>query len=340
MTSRARMLLRPSTVRTALSGAGRDLRWGIAGIGAVILLIVAIGVIDIVGTTPARTYTAEVTDAQSVRTGDDVRIAGIPVGKVTSVALLRDRVRMKFTVQNGVFLGDQTTLGIRMLTIVGGYYVAVEPAGTQPLGSKVIPAQRVILPYNLTQAFQDAITPIQNADGDVIRQDLAALSSSVNASPDALRVAIRAAGDLTGIMDRQNADISRTLSMADEYLTALNKNADVLVRLLTTFRTLEVLVANNRDQLNQALHWLAEVVQDFSPFGRAWDRSLKARAQPLADAIPKLQELGGKMNALLDSLRTLEQRLVPFTQSGNGVTVDQSAATTTDICVPIPGGGC
>ncbi|WP_084525724.1 MlaD family protein [Nocardia vaccinii] len=338
-----RNTLRPSHFRAVKRGGserGRDLRWGIAGIGGALVLVAAIGVLDIVGTTPERTYTADLTEAGSVRTGDDVRIAGIPVGKVTSLTLLRDRVRMAFTVRDNVFLGDQTTLGVRMLTIVGGYYLAVEPAGTQPLGSKVIPAQRVILPYNLTQAFQDAVTPVQHTDGNVVRQDLAALTTSVNASPDSLRSAIHAVGDLVGIMDRQNADISHTLSLADEYLTALNANSDVLAQLLTTLRTLEVLVANNRDQISDALHGLAEVLQDFSPLGRAWDASLKQRAQPLADAIPKLRELGGRMNTLLDSLRTLEQRLVPFTESGKGVTVDQSAATTSDVCVPIPGGGC
>lgn len=335
--------MRPKIFRTASRGddeGARDLRWGIAGICGVIVLVVAIGVINIVGTTPERTYTADLSDAGSVRTGDDVRIAGIPVGKVTSLTLLPDRVRMRFTVRDNVFLGDQTTLAVRMLTIVGGYYLAVEPAGTQSLGSKTIPPQRVILPYNLTQAFQDAVTPVEHTDGNVIRQDLAALTSSVNASPDSLRSAIHAVGDLVGIMDRQNADISRTLSLADEYLTALNTNSDVLAQLLTTLGTLEVLVANNREQISDALHGLAEVLKDFSPLGRAWDTSLKQRAQPLADAIPKLQALGGQMTTLLDSLKTLEQRLVPFTQSGRGVTIDQSAATTSGVCVPIPGGGC
>ncbi|WP_290048360.1 MlaD family protein [Nocardia nova] len=325
---------------TSRDERGAQLRWGISGIVAVLVLVAAIGVIDVVGTTPERTYSADIAEAGSIRTGDDVRIAGIPVGKVKSLRLLPDRVRMTFTVKDGVAIGDQTTLAVRMLTLVGGYYLAVQPAGSNPLGNTVIPVQRVILPYNLTQAFQDAVEPVRRTDGDAIRRDLAALAGSIDKSPDALRHAGRAVADIVAIMDRQNADVSRTLALTDEYLTALNRNSDTLVTLMRTFGTLENVVADNREQLSWALHGLAQLVQKLVPLGRIWDDSLREQAQPLVDAIPKLRELGDRMGALLDSLHTFEQRLTPLVQPGGGVSVDQSAATVTGICVPVPGGGC
>lgn len=334
---------RPGRVRTlvaATTDRGRELRWGIAGIVVVLILVAAVGVINLVGTTSHRTYTAELGEAVAVRTGDDVRVAGIPVGKVESLDLLPDRVRMTFTVEDGVFLGDQTTLAVRMLTLVGGYYVAVEPAGTAPLGETAIPPQRVILPYSLTQTFEDAIAPVRQTDGETIRRNLAVLSTSIDKSPDSVRNAVTAVGDIVSIMDKQNADISHTLSLSDEYLSALNQNSDVAAQLMNTFGTLEILVKNNRDSLDWALHGLAKLVHQFTPLGRIWDDSLKAQAQPLIDAIPKLQELGTRMNGLLESVRGFEQRLTPFVAPGGGITVDQSAATISGFCVPVPGGGC
>lgn len=345
MTARIRRrlhaLVTGSNEQTADANERRaQLRWGIAGIVVVVILVAAIGLVDVIGTSPEKTYSADISDAGAVRTGDDVRIAGIPVGKVTSLDLLPDRVRMKFTVKSNVFIGNQSTLAVRMLTIVGGYYVAVQPAGTSPLADTVIPAQRVILPYSLTQTFQDAIEPIHQTDGTLVRQDLAALSGSIGKSPDAIRNAIRAVGDIVSIMDEQNADISKTLALSDEYVTALNKNSDVLVHLMTTFGTLENIVADNRDTLSWALHGLAKLLQEFLPLGRAWDNPLRADAQPLADAVPKLQQLGDRMNTLLNSLHTFEQRVTPFVQPGGGLTIDQSGATITDVCVPPPGGAC
>ncbi|MGC4993386.1 MlaD family protein [Nocardia salmonicida] len=319
-----------------------ELRWGIAGMCAAVLLLVAIGAVYVTGTTAERTYSAEMAQAGSVRTGDDVRLAGIPVGKVTGLTLLPDRVRMEFTVTEDAFLGDQTTLDIRMLTFVGGYYLAVLPAGTKPLGAAVIPMERVIVPYNLTKAFQDAVEPVRRIDGSVFRQDLAALSTAIDKSPDAVRSTVRAAGDVVAILDEQNADISRALSIADEYLTALDANADVLADLIITLGTLEQIIQTNKVQVAESLYDLAVILQDLTPLGRAWDASIKERAQPLADAIPALEQLGGRLGALLDAVRAFEQRLLPLMPAGGGVSVDQSGATIQlpAVCVPLPGGGC
>lgn len=335
-------LRRNGSRRTTRDPHAGDLRWGIAGLCAAVLLLIAIGVVYLTGTSPERTYSAEMTQAGSVRPGDDVRIAGIPVGKVTALTLLPDRVRMDFTVAADAFLGDQTTLDIRMLTFVGGYYVAVLPAGTKPLGAAVIPQERVILPYNLTRAFQDAVDPVRRIDGNVLRQDLAALSTSIDKSPDAVRAAVRAAGNVVTILDEQNADISRTLAIADEYLTALDTNADVLAKLLITLGTLEQIIQTNKVQVAQSLRDLAVVLQDVTPLGRAWDASVKQRAQPPADAIPALEQLGGRLGELLDSVRALQQRLLPLLPADGGVTVDQSGATipVPTVCIPLPGGGC
>ncbi|MFG1774461.1 MlaD family protein [Nocardia salmonicida] len=319
-----------------------ELRWGIAGMCAAVLLLIAIGAVYVTGTTAERTYSAEMAQAGSIRTGDDVRLAGIPVGKVTALTLLPDRVRMEFTVAEDAFLGDQTTLDIRMLTFVGGYYLAVLPAGTKPLGAAVIPMERVIVPYNLTKAFQDAVEPVRRIDGSVFRQDLAALSTAIDKSPDAVRSTVRAAGDVVAILDEQNADISRALSIADEYLTALDANADVLADLVITLGTLEQIIQTNKVQVAESLYDLAVILQDLTPLGRAWDASIKERAQPLADAIPALEQLGARLGALLESVRAFEQRLLPLMPADGGVSVDQSGATIQlpALCVPLPGGGC
>lgn len=327
---------------TAQSPRDAELRWGIAGICGVLVLLAAIGAVYITRTNNGQVYSADMAEAGAIRPGDDVRLAGIAVGKVNSLTLLPDRVRMKFTVDDEVFLGDQTALDLRMLTVVGGYYVAVESMGTQPLGATVIPQERVGLPYNLTQAFQDAVQPVQQIDGTAFRQDLSALAESLGENPDSIRAVIEAANSLVDVMNRQNADISNTLAVADEYMTALNANSDVLVQLVMTLRGLENIIQNNKIQAQQTLDDLATILGGLGPLGRAWDGTLKQRAQPFAEAIPQLQQLGDRLGTLVDSLRAAEQRLLPFLPPGEGVLVDQSAATiqATNFCVPVPGGIC
>jgi phospholipid/cholesterol/gamma-HCH transport system substrate-binding protein len=117
--------------RAHVAGGSRisDVRLGLLGAVAVVVLLAAVGIVSVVET-GMTTYTAELSDAGSVRADDDVRVAGITVGKIKSVTLQSDHVDMSFTVKDDVFIGDATSLEVRMLTIVGGHYLAVQPPTT------------------------------------------------------------------------------------------------------------------------------------------------------------------------------------------------------------------
>lgn len=342
--ARLRSVLRRLRIRAArpADSSTTDLRWGIVGLCVVVLLTVTVGVVSVIGTNSEHDYTADMAQAGALRVGDDVRIAGITVGQVRALTLLPDRVRMTFTVRDEVFIGDHTVLDIRMLTVVGGYYVAVAPAGSAPLGRAVIPKERVVLPYNLTQIFQDAVKPVDEIDGTVLRQNLAALSTSIADSPDAFRSAIDAADDLVTVMNKQNADISKALSIADEYLSAMDASSDVLARLIRMLRTLETIVQTHRQSVSHALNTLADVLHRVSPLGRAWDASLHERVQPLTDAMSGLEGLATHLGSLFEALRALEERLLPLLSDGAGARIDQSAVTVIPerLCIPVPGGGC
>ena len=293
------------------------------------------------GTSPERTYYADLAQAGAVRPGDDVRIAGIPVGSVKSLTLLPDRVRMQFTVTEKAFVGDQTTLDIRMLTVVGGYYVAVEPSGTAPLGRTVIPQERVILPYNLTQAFQDAAQPVHKIDGGTLRQDLDAVAASVGTSPDSVRTAVRAADDIVGVLNSRIPTSRAPYRWPTSTCPPSTRTPTCCSACLPPSEPWKAWSRPTRCRS----HSLSTTWPRCCTSSRRWDESaddtLKQRAQPLADAVPKLQELGNRLGTLLDSLRALEQKLLPLLPSGGGVNIDQSAASLrAAVCVPVPGGGC
>ncbi|MFC8386367.1 MlaD family protein [Nocardia sp. NPDC057272] len=318
-----------------------DIRWGAVGLVAMIVVAAGIAVASTLQT-GVRTYTAFLTDAASLRVGDDVRVAGVPSGTVKSLDLESNRVRLQFTVDRKVFVGDQTTLSIRMLTIVGGHYLAVIPAGTKALGSTVIPADRVKLPYSLPRLFQDAIKPVQELDGDVLRQNFGALTAAVEGGPDGFRRMVTAVDTIVGILDQQNAQVSQALTFSDEYISALAANKAVVGKFIDRFRILETLVENNKIAVGAALADLAKVMTQVSPLAVAWNTTLKDPAQPLADSIAKLDELGGKLGALLTSLKSFSARFDTLTGPDGALTVDRSGQTITapQLCIPVPGRTC
>lgn len=332
--------------RPALSLAAlqrRELRLGIGGLVVVVLALVASAALYVLPL-GEHTYTAELAETGAIRAGDNVRVAGVPVGTVKSLDLHEDHVSMEFTVNDAVFIGDQTTLDIRMLTIAGGYYLAVLPAGESPLGDNAIPPNRVRVPYSLAQAVQDAAQPIADVDGDTLRQNFAAVQNAIVTSPDALRRLGTAIDGLVDILDRQNADVSRTLSIADEYVAAIDTSKSELGRLVTKIGLLETVVMDKRSEMFEAISLVNSVLARIAALEPSWRSTLAPMAQKLADAIPELQRLGDRLGGAVTSARDLLDHIHGLVSPDGNVVIDQSSSTTTDapghVCIPVPGRSC
>ncbi|WP_433526285.1 MlaD family protein [Nocardia pseudovaccinii] len=316
----------------------RELRLGLIG---AIVLVLALGATAVIYVLPIgkSTYTAYLPEAQSIRVGNQVRVAGVPVGAVTSLELQPDRVRMEFTVDRDVFVGDATTLEIRMLTIVGGHYVAVFPAGQKPLGRSAIPSDRVELPYSLVRTLRDAAKPVAEVDATTLRENLAALRTSLDRSPDGLRRMGNAMQTFVTILNRQNAEVSRSLTVTDEFLTVINDNRSLVGQFVRKIGLLEVQGLNKKAEITQALVIAAELLSRIAALEPSWREQLQPMVDKLMEALPALRDLVGKLDGSLNMLRGVEAKLRTAVHSQDGIVIDQSADTIT-TCIPVPGRGC
>ncbi|GAB0107737.1 MCE family protein [Nocardia sp. JMUB6875] len=316
----------------------RHLRMGIIGAVAVVLGLLAAGALYVIPL-GKHTYTAELSEAQSVKAGDDVRVAGISVGEVKSLELKPDKVVMRFTVKSDVFLGDQTSLDIRMLTIVGGHYVAVFPAGSKPLGSAAIPADRVRLPYSLVETFQDAAAPMSKIDGSTLNKNLAALGDSIDGAPDTLRTTLQTIGTYVDALDKQRGQVSNAIAVADEYVRMYDGAKSDLGRLMDNANLLVTVLEAKHTEMAEAIRLLSDVVGRLAGAAPAWDDSLKPK---LNDAITRLEQLGQKFEPILSGAQGLQQKLSDLVIPDGGVRIDQSGQTVTlpQVCIPLPGKDC
>lgn len=321
-----------------------QLRLGIIGLIVVALLVLGAGLLYAVpfGKT---TYTAELTEAQSVKTGDDVRLAGITVGSVEALELRPDRVIMRFTVDSDVFVGDQTSLDIRMLTLVGGHYVALHPAGDTPLGDTAIPTDRVRLPYSLMQTFQDATAPLRETDGDTLRRNLTALDTSIDAAPESLRSVLDTLGGYLDAIERQRTQVSEAIAVADEYVTMYDGAKTDLGRLMDNVILLENVLLDKRAEMREAVALLASVVRRIGALAPTWNETLKPKVEQLAAALPRLREYEQRLEPLIQSVHGLSGKLGALVAPEGGVRIDHSGETVTapglgPVCIPLPGKAC
>ena len=107
---------------------------GVIGIVAILLLMLLsfnANALPFIG--GGTTYHADFSDGSGLKSGDDVRIAGVKVGKVTGVALKGAMVRVALQINTSARIGDQTRADIKIKTLLGQKYIALSPAGVGKL---------------------------------------------------------------------------------------------------------------------------------------------------------------------------------------------------------------
>jgi phospholipid/cholesterol/gamma-HCH transport system substrate-binding protein len=198
---------------------------GLAGLA--ILVLIALVAFDannlpIIG--GGTTYTALFTEAASLTPGNEVRVAGVTVGKVTGVALDGNRVKVSFRVK-GVWVGDASTVSIQIKTVLGDKYLALDPlgAGTQNPG-QTIPATRTTSPFDVTTAFQQLSTTVGQLNTKQLARSLEAISAVFRNTPPYVHRALTGLSALSEIIASKDVQLARlfagtrqiTQTLADE----------------------------------------------------------------------------------------------------------------------------
>src|SRR4051812_45814917 len=111
------------------------------------------------------TYTAAFSEAGGLKVDDPVRIAGVRVGKGEKIELEGDHVKVTFRVKTDSQFGTDTGAAIRVSTLLGAMYIALEPSGQGQLDSnKEIPVDRTSSPYDVVKAFSGLASTTEQID--------------------------------------------------------------------------------------------------------------------------------------------------------------------------------
>ncbi|MEP9394097.1 MlaD family protein [Gordonia sp. VNQ95] len=209
----------------------RQFRIGMLGVLVAVILAVICGVVylDPFGHDDV---TVALTTSGGLTAGDEVRIAGVRVGEVSAVTLHPDRVEVTLEVDSGMALGDQTAADVRLLTAVGGHYVALRPAGHNRLGDNVIPTERTTVPYTLSDVIADSGKVIAKVDGVTIADTLEKVDAALDGQPDAIRDIIAETRQLTTAIGDRSDDLDAAVALSDEYIAGLNSGRADLVEML------------------------------------------------------------------------------------------------------------
>ncbi|SOD94151.1 MCE family protein [Blastococcus haudaquaticus] len=258
-------------------------------------------------------YKAQFSEAAGLKPDDVVRVAGVKVGKVESLALEDGAVLVEFRVRDA-FVGDRSEAAIKIETVLGAKYLALVPRGSGELDpEQPIPLERTASPYDVVEAFADLSTTVEELDTaqlassfevladtfaetpDEVRtslQGLARLSDTIASRDQQLQQLLSATRQVTQVLADRNGEFTELILDSNTLLTEVQERRALIDSILTNVQELATqlsgLVADNREALTPTLQQLstvtdilsrnraalAETVNNFAPFVRVFANTL------------------------------------------------------------------
>ncbi|GAB2673770.1 MCE family protein [Saccharopolyspora gloriosae] len=250
-----------------------------------------------------REYTAEFANAGGLTADAQVHVAGVPAGRVTGMDIAGDRVRVTFRLDREQRLGTATSASVRLATIMGSRYLAVEPAGLGELDS-VIPRERTRIPYSLDELGADATGTAEQLDLEAMRRMMSTAREAAPQDPELLGRALTGIAGAAELIDRHDAQLDELLDGArsttatlveqQDALVELLGDADLILRTLTERREAVLRLIDDVDALSAQLDgFLAEnsaklgpLLSDLREITAALRRDEQAIAQTIATLGP------------------------------------------------------
>jgi phospholipid/cholesterol/gamma-HCH transport system substrate-binding protein len=253
-----------------------------------------------------RSYHATFTDASRLKSGQDVRIAGVPVGAVKDITLNEDNtVDVAFTVADRYQLYTSTRAQVRYENLVGDRYLEIASGPGElvklPPGSTI--AKDNTQPALDLDALLGGLRPVlKGLDGNKINEVSNAVIELLQGQGGALSTMLSSTSAFTENLAARDqligdviTNLNTVLGTVDEKGTEFDASVDQLQKLLTG-------LAEGRDPIAGAIGPLASAENDLTDMLEQSRRPVQAvieNARPLAQ---RLDERKADVNKVIEPL--------------------------------------
>lgn len=230
-------------------------------------------------------YSAYFSEDANLRPNDDVRIAGVKVGTVSSTSLDGNKVKVVFKVKNA-FIGDQSTAEIKLKTLLGAKYLAIDSVGTAKQNPATpIPLSRTTTLFDVYPAFTELTHKIDSIDTGQLAKAFDTLSQTFSGTPRSvrslitglsrvsdtiasrdqeLRTLLARANQVTGVLAERDTQLQKLFTDGGLLLDELNARRDAIHSLLINTSALSIqlegLVADNQRTIGPLLDRVDKVL--------------------------------------------------------------------------------
>ena len=283
-------------------------------IKSLIFIVVTVTVTTILGISIAHSgvsatvgYQAVFSDVTGLNVGDDVDIAGVRVGDVTSISVYRrNEALVGFAVQAGRPLPASVTATIRYLNLVGQRYIELGQ-GTGPVNQTLpqggtIPVTQTTPALDLTELF-NGFQPLFQAlsPGNVNQLSSEIIQVFQGESPNVTAL-VASVGSLTTALSTRDQVIGEVIGNLNQVLHTIGSRSGELSNLVTTLQELVSGLAADRGPIGSAISAIATL-------STATAGLLQVARPPLRTDITQLGRVAGTLAANSPTVNTFLQTL-------------------------------
>jgi phospholipid/cholesterol/gamma-HCH transport system substrate-binding protein len=285
-------------------------RNGRIGLAAVLVLALVAGIVVVMrgGVGIGRTHLVAYFDnSNGIFVGDEVRIVGVPVGKIDQIEPQPLRVKISFWLDDQYKVPADAKAVILSPSLVTSRAIQLTPAYT----SGPVMADNTVIAQDHTAVpveFDDFRKQLQKLNGALQPTQpggVSPLGALVNTTADNLRgqgatirdTIIKLSQAISALGDHSN-DLFSTLKNLSILVSALQGSAGLLAQLNQNLATVTNLVANDPNEVGNAVRDLSNLAGDLSSFVHDNRESLGTTADKLAsvsqalhDSIPDIKDV-------------------------------------------------
>lgn len=258
-------------------------------------------------------WSAEFTDVSGLRVGDDVRLAGVEVGRVESIEVAGDddRARVGFSVRDDVPLHRGTRLTLRYQNLLGQRYLALTvPEQRGARGERLEEGARLPLAntspgFDLTallNGFEPLFAVLEPAEVNRLAQSVVAVLQGESGTVEQL---LEHTAQATGHLADRDEVFGRVLRSLTPVLRNLEQQSDRVDGTVVALRRLMQGLADARGTLAGSIDELADLVDSTSTL-------LQELRPGLRRDVRALRETAGLVVREQDRVRRVLRQLAPL----------------------------
>jgi phospholipid/cholesterol/gamma-HCH transport system substrate-binding protein len=258
-------------------------------------------------------YSANFTDVTGLNMGDDVRIAGVKVGQVSSIAIVHPKGRASFaqvgfTVIQSRPLPTSVIARLRYRNLVGQRYLDIEQgpgnANSMLKPGGVIPLSQTEPAVDLTVLFEGFRPLVQGLNPNDINQLSMEIIKTLQGEGGALELLLSHLADLTNSIADKDKVIGDVIDNLTSVLTAVGNRDQELSQLIIQLRNFVSGLAQDRTTIGNSIDGINRLATSTAGL-------LKQARRPLAGDITRLTGLVGILNKNSPTLTYVIRQLAP-----------------------------